>query len=84
LIWRICSRKSGLQPARFRSRPAQPRSEQLNRLAATGGQPSYHFHRVAVTGGDATGLYATGKRALEHTPELKDQRNATVLYVFGL
>ena len=32
----------------------------------------------------ATGLYATGKRALEHTPELKDQRNATVLYVFGL
>jgi hypothetical protein len=29
-------------------------------------------------------LYATGKRALEHTPELKDQRNATVLYVFGL
>jgi alcohol dehydrogenase (cytochrome c) len=35
---------------------------------------------VAIT----TGLYATGKRALEHTPELKDQRNATVLYVFGL
>ena len=32
----------------------------------------------------ATGLYATGKHALEHTPELKDQRNATVLYVFGL
>jgi alcohol dehydrogenase (cytochrome c) len=32
----------------------------------------------------ATGLYGTGKRALEHTPELKDQRNATVLYVFGL
>jgi alcohol dehydrogenase (cytochrome c) len=32
----------------------------------------------------ATGLYATGKRAVEHTPELKDQRNATVLYVFGL
>jgi alcohol dehydrogenase (cytochrome c) len=32
----------------------------------------------------ATGLYATGKHALEHTPELKDQRNATVLYVFGM
>jgi hypothetical protein len=28
----------------------------------------------------ATGLYATGKHALEQ----KDQRNATVLYVFGL
>ena len=32
----------------------------------------------------ATGLYATGKRTLVKSPELKDQRNATVLYVFGL
>jgi alcohol dehydrogenase (cytochrome c) len=32
----------------------------------------------------ATGLYTTGKHTLDHSPELKDQRNATVLYVFGL
>jgi alcohol dehydrogenase (cytochrome c) len=32
----------------------------------------------------ATGLYATGKHTLVKSPELKDQRNATVLYVFGL
>jgi hypothetical protein len=32
----------------------------------------------------ATGLYTTGKHALDHTPELKDQRNATVLCGFGL
>jgi alcohol dehydrogenase (cytochrome c) len=32
----------------------------------------------------AIGLYATGKRTLDNSPELKDQRNATGLYVFGL
>jgi len=32
----------------------------------------------------ATGLYTTGRRTLVGTPELKEQRNATVLYVFGL
>jgi hypothetical protein len=26
----------------------------------------------------------TGKHTPDHSPELKDQRNATVLYVFGL
>ena len=32
----------------------------------------------------ASGLYNTGRGALANSPELKDQRNATVLYVFGL
>ncbi len=32
----------------------------------------------------ATGLYTTGKRTLDHSPELEDRRNATALYVFGL
>ena len=32
----------------------------------------------------ATGPYTTGKRTLDHSPELKDRRNATALYVFGL
>ena len=32
----------------------------------------------------ASGLYATGRGHLANSPELKDQRNATVLYVFGL
>ena len=32
----------------------------------------------------ASGLYATGRRALVNSPEVKEQRNATVLYVFGL
>jgi hypothetical protein len=29
-------------------------------------------------------VYTTGKHTLDHSPELKDQRNASVLYVFGL
>ena len=32
----------------------------------------------------ASGLYATARRARANAPELRDQRNATVLYVFGL
>jgi len=32
----------------------------------------------------ASGLYATGRRTLVNSPEVKEQRNATVLYVFGL
>jgi alcohol dehydrogenase (cytochrome c) len=32
----------------------------------------------------ASGLYTTGKRTLANSPEVKEQRNATVLYVFGL
>jgi alcohol dehydrogenase (cytochrome c) len=32
----------------------------------------------------ASGLYTTGRRTLVNSPELKEQRNATVLYVFGL
>jgi hypothetical protein len=32
----------------------------------------------------ATGASPLSKRTLANTPELKDQRNATVLYVFGL
>jgi alcohol dehydrogenase (cytochrome c) len=32
----------------------------------------------------ATGLYTTGRRTRVNTPELKEQRNATVLYVLGL
>jgi hypothetical protein len=32
----------------------------------------------------ASGPSNTAKRKLVNTPELKDQRNATVLYVFGL
>src|SRR5438105_2281209 len=32
----------------------------------------------------ASGLYATARRTLANSPELRDQRNATVLYVFGL
>ncbi len=32
----------------------------------------------------ASGMYETGKRQIANTPELKEQRNATVLYVFGL
>ncbi len=32
----------------------------------------------------ASGLYSTGKTQIANTPELKEQRNATVLYVFGL
>jgi alcohol dehydrogenase (cytochrome c) len=35
---------------------------------------------VAIT----SGLYSTGKTQIANTPELKEQRNATVLYVFGL
>ena len=32
----------------------------------------------------ASGPSNAGKRKLVNTPELKDQRNATVLYVFAL
>ena len=32
----------------------------------------------------ATGLYVTGKRTMVNSPEVKEQRNATVLYVFAL
>ena len=32
----------------------------------------------------ASGLYTTGKLQIANTPELKEQRNATVLYVFGM
>src|ERR1700730_15057753 len=32
----------------------------------------------------ASGLYATGRRTLVNSPEVKKQRNATVLYLFGL
>jgi alcohol dehydrogenase (cytochrome c) len=32
----------------------------------------------------ASGLYNTGRRALDNSPELKEQRNATLLYVFAL
>src|SRR5262245_11356897 len=32
----------------------------------------------------ASGLYATARRARANAPELRDQRNATVLYIFGL
>jgi alcohol dehydrogenase (cytochrome c) len=32
----------------------------------------------------ASGLYVTAKGSLRNTPELKEQRNATVLYVFAL
>jgi glucose dehydrogenase len=32
----------------------------------------------------ASGASAQSKRSLANTPELKEQRNATVLYVFGL
>jgi alcohol dehydrogenase (cytochrome c) len=35
---------------------------------------------VAITSGPS----ATARRKLVNTPELKDQRNATVLYVFAL
>jgi alcohol dehydrogenase (cytochrome c) len=32
----------------------------------------------------ASGLYTVGKLQIANTPELKEQRNATVLYVFGM
>jgi len=32
----------------------------------------------------ASGLYTTGRRTLVNSPEVKEQRNATMLYVFGL
>ena len=32
----------------------------------------------------ASGLGGAGRSTIAKTPELKDQRNSTVLYVFGL
>jgi alcohol dehydrogenase (cytochrome c) len=32
----------------------------------------------------ASGLYATGRRTLAYSAEVKEQRNATVLYMFAL
>ncbi len=47
------------------------------------------FHRRKQPDGKqyvaiASCLYATGRRTLVNSPEVKEQRNATVSYVFGL
>jgi len=37
-----------------------------------------------MTAAIASGLYVAGRHTLVNSPEVKEQRNATVFYVFGL